>query len=468
MKKLSILLATLFLISIVIQPVLAATPGPVCEELSNLTVDFLRETQGGVECYDERYNPILDINKDELISVADVLLLASNVRNWGLEQSEAWCQERLENTTNPCLGPNCQELYDLSVEILKTEGPIECENNNYNFIADINKDAYITVADVLLLASNVRNWGLEQSEAWCQERLENTTNPCLGPNCQELYNLPTEILKDSGPLECNDEDYNPIADINKDSLLTVADILIIANQVNNFFEQSEAWCQERLEDTTNPCIVSQPQEFSQDVIETPEVITPTKKNTEEFYYSGDFECIREGELIDITLNKNPNKKCCTGLTEINPCFQYISIENKCYTSSKLHAKCPTRGCIKCGDGICNPKEDVCNCPKDCIGEKKPNYETLKDFCIAMNYPSQNLCDAWDLCTLCNENNFCSQQGLKINNSYCSLNNTLEIQKEIDSECKKSYECKSDACFMNKCINKNLIQVVVTFFRELFN
>jgi len=317
MKKLFILLITLFLVSLTIQLILATTPGPICEEISNLTIDLLRETQGGVGCYDDKYNPVLDMNKDELISFADILLLASNVRNWELEQSEAWCQEKLE-------------------------------------------------------------------------------------------------------------------------------------------------------DTTNPCTISSPQIVSQDAPEQETTSTPKKDEQEGYIYSGNFECINEGELLDITLNKNSYKVCCSGLTEFNPCFQYISIGDKCYTSSRLNAKCPTKGCIKCGDGICSSKENVCNCPKDCIEKKQPNYATIKDFCIAMNYPSQNLCEAWDLCSLCNENNICNIVGLRINNSYCSLNNTLETQKEIDLECKENYECKSDACFMERCIYKNLIQVVITFFKELFN
>jgi len=468
MKKLFILLITLFLVSLTIQLILATTPGPICEEISNLTIDLLRETQGGVGCYDDKYNPVLDMNKDELISFADILLLASNVRNWELEQSEAWCQEKLEDTTNPCLGPNCQELYDLSAGILKSSGPIECENNNYNFIADINKDSYLTAADVLLLASNVRDLSLEESEAWCQEKLEDTTNPCMGSNCQELYDLSIGILKNLGPLECENQGYNPTADINKDGYIAVTDSLLIANKVNNFFEESEAWCQEKLEDTTNPCTISSPQIVSQDAPEQETTSTPKKDEQEGYIYSGNFECINEGELLDITLNKNSYKVCCSGLTEFNPCFQYISIGDKCYTSSRLNAKCPTKGCIKCGDGICSSKENVCNCPKDCIEKKQPNYATIKDFCIAMNYPSQNLCEAWDLCSLCNENNICNIVGLRINNSYCSLNNTLETQKEIDLECKENYECKSDACFMERCIYKNLIQVVITFFKELFN
>ncbi len=61
-------------------------------------------------------------------------------------------------------------------------------------------------------------------------------------------------------------------------------------------------------------------------------------------------CTPEGQIMDIGGN------CCTGLimssTEWSERSQTCS-ENK------------FKRCIKCGDGICNTGEDICNCPDDC-------------------------------------------------------------------------------------------------------
>jgi hypothetical protein len=58
---------------------------------------------------------------------------------------------------------------------------------------------------------------------------------------------------------------------------------------------------------------------------------------------------------------NPHLACCAGLTPV---------EGYEATEREQHHQCvPSKGgrtnCVKCGDGVCGPGENFCNCPADC-------------------------------------------------------------------------------------------------------
>jgi hypothetical protein len=68
-------------------------------------------------------------------------------------------------------------------------------------------------------------------------------------------------------------------------------------------------------------------------------------------------CTPEGELIAV---KEPDPRCCGGAQWI----QNVSPTDDggaCTWGSPVDIQI----CVRCGDHICGPGENVCNCPSDC-------------------------------------------------------------------------------------------------------
>jgi len=102
-------------------------------------------------------------------------------------------------------------------------------------------------------------------------------------------------------------------------------------------------------------------------------------------------------------------------------------------------------CVKCGDNICKEElgENEYNCPEDCIKEKV----------------CENSCPYQDKCI-----NF----GIRVKENgtekYCSLDETLEKQKEMDQICQNNYECLSNACVNGKCMD---VEKQLNFLTQLW-
>jgi len=72
-----------------------------------------------------------------------------------------------------------------------------------------------------------------------------------------------------------------------------------------------------------------------------------------------------------------NDHCCVGLQEWHSGMDTrVSVGGKCFNTGLL-AGSPVGTCIKCGDGVCGEKENLCNCPQDC---KISEYESVANFC----------------------------------------------------------------------------------------
>jgi len=75
-------------------------------------------------------------------------------------------------------------------------------------------------------------------------------------------------------------------------------------------------------------------------------------------------CAKEGEMFSQVYKEFPSH-CCEGLIEwYSGMDTRVVKEGKCLETG-LVAGAPVGTCIKCGDGICGPKETLCNCPQDC-------------------------------------------------------------------------------------------------------
>lgn len=62
---------------------------------------------------------------------------------------------------------------------------------------------------------------------------------------------------------------------------------------------------------------------------------------------------------------------------------------------------------------------------------------------------------------------CITIGNRKDAKFCNSNYTYEIQKEIDFNCTKSYECKTNNCKDNICTKYSLFEKILNFFLNLF-
>jgi hypothetical protein len=115
------------------------------------------------------------------------------------------------------------------------------------------------------------------------------------------------------------------------------------------------------------------------------------------------ECAQEEELFSGVFDEYPNH-CCEGLTEWSAGMDTrISIGDECYATGML-AGSPTGVCINCGNGICETKEDVCNCAEDCQNSQNSDYSSIEDFCESPKWEQiSDECETYldlEICNLC--------------------------------------------------------------------
>lgn len=118
------------------------------------------------------------------------------------------------------------------------------------------------------------------------------------------------------------------------------------------------------------------------------------------------DCAKEGEIFHPFHTSETPEKCCSGLTEwIAGMDTRISIENECYVT-KLVAGAPFGICINCGNGVCEKREDFCNCPQDCFGGENSDYKSIKEFCEQRWAQFEDFCETepfienFPICDLC--------------------------------------------------------------------
>ena len=168
-----------------------------CTELNTILTNAYN-----TKCGDAKYNKVADVNNSKKIDFDDLMIFATNAEN------ETWCKEQLEKVFNPCdqtttttvppttttkppttttttttipstttttIGSKCTELNTILTNAYNTK----CGDAKYNSVADFGgylgdpqKDGKVDFEDLMIFATNAEN------EAWCQEQLESTINPC--------------------------------------------------------------------------------------------------------------------------------------------------------------------------------------------------------------------------------------------------------------------------------------------------
>lgn len=72
-----------------------------------------------------------------------------------------------------------------------------------------------------------------------------------------------------------------------------------------------------------------------------------------------------------------------------------------------------------------------------------------------------------ICDGCVLGNKCVFVGYRSNEKYCELTGEFKLQKEADSSCENNFECSSNLCIANECVNQGLWRRILNFFRRLF-
>ena len=118
-------------------------------------------------------------------------------------------------------------------------------------------------------------------------------------------------------------------------------------------------------------------------------------------------CASEGQQFSLIYSTYP-KECCSGLTAWNSGMDTREVTNGVCVETGRLAGSPVGTCIKCGDGVCGNKENLCNCPADCNASQSSVKvtETVKcNFKENTTNQVQN-CVAKDFATGCKGINDC--------------------------------------------------------------
>lgn len=146
-------------------------------------------------------------------------------------------------------------------------------------------------------------------------------------------------------------------------------------------------------------------------------------------------CAGVGEEGDVY-----GKQCCSGLISVAPNIKELDYQAGKYCNEIYPSVGTQFICINCGDGVCGAGENRCNCSKDC--GSLPPYQGVPNLS-------------------------CQSIGLRKSGQYCSGDKIWTIQKDANKPCDNSFECKSNVCVSDKCVNASLMQKIIEWFRNLF-
>ena len=118
-------------------------------------------------------------------------------------------------------------------------------------------------------------------------------------------------------------------------------------------------------------------------------------------------CAHEGEHYSQVYTDRYPQQCCDGLTAWPSGMDTrIAIGPRCYDTGIVSGN-PVGTCLNCGNGVCDPIENVCNCPLDCVGGQNSAYPSIDAFCSSKDPYAQSILKRCSenpkvstLCSLC--------------------------------------------------------------------
>lgn len=113
-----------------------------------------------------------------------------------------------------------------------------------------------------------------------------------------------------------------------------------------------------------------------------------------------------------------------------------------------------------GNNYCTIESELANQKND-ASSCNNSYQCKSNMC------ENNQCGRY--CEGCkDENENCIPFGTRLeNHSYCNIDKTIYEQNDKDSACINNYECVSNLCIDDACIEKGFFQKIANWFRRLF-
>jgi len=115
---------------------------------------------------------------------------------------------------------------------------------------------------------------------------------------------------------------------------------------------------------------------------------------------------------------------------------------------------------ECIDGACLKKGE----PKEAV-EKEPEEEEVDE--IQKKEDAEEESKVMPICGGCTLNEKCYPFGYRKSWKYCSDDELFKDQLEAEEDCENNFECKSNVCISEKCVNAGLIQKVIEWFKRWF-
>lgn len=125
------------------------------------------------------------------------------------------------------------------------------------------------------------------------------------------------------------------------------------------------------------------------------------------------------------------------------------IERYCDNNSPAYEEyaclrgCKDGACIKAPENDSSVNSPVENITTESINPEKPS------------------------CNGCLINESCVSFGYRINEKYCDVSKEFINQKKSNEKCENHFECLSDACVSQKCVDSGFIQKLIAWFKALF-
>lgn len=104
--------------------------------------------------------------------------------------------------------------------------------------------------------------------------------------------------------------------------------------------------------------------------------------------------------------------------------------------------------------------DKCKIDNDCNDENA----CTRDSCSG----SPKKCFSEKINIGCSTNNSCIPIGTRIEDKYCDIDASIKPQQLKEGKCNNNYECKSNLCINDSCIEPSFIQKILNWFRRLFS
>jgi hypothetical protein len=170
------------------------------------------------------------------------------------------------------------------------------------------------------------------------------------------------------------------------------------------------------------------------------------------------------QIILTFLGGNMDLDKCKSDSECND--NDISTKDSCYGNPKKCNNTKITECIS-DDNYCPPnckyskdKDcDQCNKNEDCNDDNA----CTKDECTG----KPKKCTNQRITSGCDVDGNCVPIGTRNGSKFCNVENLLKDQQAKELDCNNNYECQSNICVNNKCIEPSLLKKIVDWFKNLF-